>query len=201
MSVWQFLFWVCQCQEIFCFLNFVSCSCVSCKKRIGHSGFVIYFCFPIISTFWYSLSDMRVFVKMEKIEYRTFIKYLPVKGNIPTQIKDESAVGYGDCTIISHREILSSQHFGRRRTFGTSKNAITEDNIAQFHQMVLNMRQSWRHTYMTENGRICTTNWAVSQLSGYHDDNTWITIWINILFPIWLFGKNEVECYLDMTKK
>lgn len=39
---------------------------------------------------------MSVFVKMEKIEYRAVIKYLQLKGNTPTQIKDELDAVYGD---------------------------------------------------------------------------------------------------------
>ena len=39
---------------------------------------------------------MSVFVKMEKIEYRAVIKYLFLKGNTPTQIKDELDAVYGE---------------------------------------------------------------------------------------------------------
>ena len=91
---------------------------------------------------------MSVFVKMEKIEYRDVIKYLFLKGNTPTQIKDELDAVYGDSAPSFTTVKFWAAEFKRGRTnlgdderSGRPKTATTDDNIAQVHQMVLDDRR------------------------------------------------------------
>ncbi|XP_020296620.1 putative uncharacterized protein FLJ37770 [Pseudomyrmex gracilis] len=85
---------------------------------------------------------------MEKIEYRAVIKYLFLKGNTPTQIKNELDVVYGDSAPSFTTVKFWAAEFKRGRTSlvddersGRPKTAITDDNIAQVHQMVLDNRR------------------------------------------------------------
>lgn len=85
---------------------------------------------------------------MEKIEYRAVIKYLFLKGNTPTQIKDELDAVYGDFAPSFTTVKFWAAEFKRGRTSlvfdersGRPKTATTGDNIAQVHQMVLDNRQ------------------------------------------------------------
>ena len=68
-------------------------------------------------------------MKMDNIEYRTVIKYLFLKGNTPTQIKDELDSVYGDSAPSFTTVKFWPADFKRGRkslgddsTFGTSKN-------------------------------------------------------------------------------
>ncbi|KAG7313617.1 hypothetical protein JYU34_000775 [Plutella xylostella] len=85
---------------------------------------------------------------MEKIEYRAVLKYLFLKGNAPTQIKDELDSVYGDSspsfTTVKFwaaelkRGCKSFRHDERS---GRPKTATTDDNIAKVHEMVLDDRR------------------------------------------------------------
>ncbi|GFT93222.1 histone-lysine N-methyltransferase SETMAR, partial [Trichonephila clavipes] len=81
---------------------------------------------------------------MDKIEYRAVTKYLFLKGNTPTQIKDELDSVYGDSassfTTVKFRiaelkrdctSLGDDEHSGRPNA------AITDENIAKVHQLVL----------------------------------------------------------------
>jgi len=88
------------------------------------------------------------FEKMEKIEYRAVIKYLFLKGNTPTQIKNELDVVYGDSAPSFTTVKFWAAEFKRGRTSliddersGRPKTATSDDNIAQVYQMVLDNRR------------------------------------------------------------
>lgn len=149
---------------------------------------------------------MSVFVKMEKIEYRAVIKYLVLKGNTPTQIKDELDAVYGDSAPSFTTVKFWAAEFKRGRTSlgddersGRPKTATTDDNIAQVHQMVLdNRRIKVREIAEAMNmskERVChilnqdlgmrklSARWVprlltldVSHLSGCHGENPRITV-------------------------
>ena len=83
-------------------------------------------------------------MKMDKIEYRSIIKYLFLKGNKPMQIKDELDSVYGDSvssfTIVKFQaaEFKSGcKSLGDDECSGRQKTATTDENIAKVHQMVL----------------------------------------------------------------
>ena len=91
---------------------------------------------------------MSVFVKMEKIEYRAVIKYLFLKGNMPTQIKVELDTVYGDNAPSFTTVKFWAAEFKRGRKSlgddersGRPKTATADDNIAKVHQMVLDDRR------------------------------------------------------------
>lgn len=91
---------------------------------------------------------MSIFVKMEKIEYRAVIKYLFLKGNTPTQIKDELDSVYGDSSPSFTTVKFWAAEFKRGRKSlgddersGRPKTVTTDDNIAKVHQMVLDDRR------------------------------------------------------------
>ncbi|GFV72493.1 HTH_48 domain-containing protein [Trichonephila clavipes] len=82
--------------------------------------------------------DVSVFVKMDKIEYRAVIKYLFLKGNTPTHIKDELDSVYGDSassfTTVKfwaaefkrgHQSLREDERSGRLNT------ATTDENFAK----------------------------------------------------------------------
>ncbi|GFV53504.1 HTH_48 domain-containing protein [Trichonephila clavipes] len=81
---------------------------------------------------------------MDKIEYRAIIKYLFLKGNTLTQIKNELDNVYGDSapsfTLVKfwapefkrgRKSLGNDERSGRRNT------AITDENIAKVHQIGL----------------------------------------------------------------
>ncbi|GFY01593.1 HTH_48 domain-containing protein [Trichonephila clavipes] len=85
---------------------------------------------------------------MDKIEYQDVIKYLFLKGNTPTQIKDELDSTYGDSapsfTTVKfwvaefkrgRKNLGDDEHSGRSNTANTDK------NVAKVHQMVLDDHQ------------------------------------------------------------
>ena len=85
---------------------------------------------------------------MVKIEYRAVIKYLFLKGNTPTQIKDELDSVYGDSALSFTAVKFWAAEFKRgRESLGDDerserpKTAITDENIANVHQMVLDDRR------------------------------------------------------------
>ena len=85
---------------------------------------------------------------MEKIEYRAVIKYLFLKGNTPTQIKVELDTVYGDNAPSFTTVKFWAAEFKRGRKSlgddersGRPKTATADDNIAKFHQMVLDDRR------------------------------------------------------------
>lgn len=91
---------------------------------------------------------MSVFVKMEKIEYRAVIKYLFLKGNTPTQIKDELDSVYGDSAPSFTTVKFWAAEFKRGRKSlgdddrsGRPKTSTSDDNIAKVHEMVLDDRR------------------------------------------------------------
>ena len=91
---------------------------------------------------------MMFFMKMDKIKYRTVIKYLFLKGNAPTQIKDELDSVYGDSAPSFNTVTFWVTEFkrGRKRLgnnerSGRPKTATTDENIAKVHQMVLDDRR------------------------------------------------------------
>ncbi|XP_065665495.1 protein GVQW3-like [Hydra vulgaris] len=84
---------------------------------------------------------------MDKIEYRAVIKYLFLKGNTPTQTKDEMDSVYGDSapsftTVkIWAAEFKCGQSLGDDERSGRPKTATTDENIAKVHQVVLDNRR------------------------------------------------------------
>ena len=91
---------------------------------------------------------MGVIVKMEKMEYRAVIKYLFLKDNTPTQIKDKLDSVYGDSAPSFTTVKFWAAEFKRGRTSlkdeersGRPKTATTDDNIAQVHQILLDNRR------------------------------------------------------------
>ncbi|XP_065671876.1 protein GVQW3-like [Hydra vulgaris] len=84
---------------------------------------------------------------MEKIEYRAVINYL-LKGNTPTQIKDEMDSVYGDSAPPFTTVKFWAAEFKRGRQSlgddersGHLKTATTDENIAKVHQTVLDDRR------------------------------------------------------------
>ncbi|GFU63855.1 HTH_48 domain-containing protein [Trichonephila clavipes] len=81
---------------------------------------------------------------MDKNEYRVGIKYLFLKGNTPTQIKDELDSVYGDSepsfTIV---KIWTAEFKCGRKSLGEVERsrrpntATTDENISKVYQMVL----------------------------------------------------------------
>src|SRR5436190_21585100 len=87
-------------------------------------------------------------MKMDKIEYRAVIKYLFLKGNMPTQIKDELDSVYGDSAPSFTTVKFWAAEFKRDRKSlgdversGRPKTASTDENIAKVHKIVLDDRQ------------------------------------------------------------
>ena len=87
-------------------------------------------------------------MKMDKIEYRAVIKYLFLKGNTPTQIKDELDSVYGDSAPSFTTVKFWAAEFKRGRKSlgddersGRPKTATTDENIAKVHEMVLDDRR------------------------------------------------------------
>ncbi|XP_030750150.1 protein GVQW3-like [Sitophilus oryzae] len=85
---------------------------------------------------------------MDKIQHRAVIKYLVLKGNTPTQIKHELDSVYGDSapsfTTVKFRAAefkRGRKSLGDDERSGRQKTAITDDNIAKVHQMVLDNRR------------------------------------------------------------
>ncbi|GFX20634.1 HTH_48 domain-containing protein [Trichonephila clavipes] len=85
---------------------------------------------------------------MDKIEYQAVIKYLFLKGNMPTQIKDELDSVYGDSALSFTTVKFWANEFKRRRKSlgddecsGRPNTATTEENIAKVHQRGLNDRR------------------------------------------------------------
>jgi len=85
---------------------------------------------------------------MEKIEYRAVIKFLFLKGNTPSQIKDELDSVYGDSAPSFTTVKFWAAEFKRgRRSLedderpGRPKTVTTNDNIAKVHQLVLDDRR------------------------------------------------------------
>ncbi|GFU25766.1 HTH_48 domain-containing protein [Trichonephila clavipes] len=81
---------------------------------------------------------------MDKIEYRTVIKYLFLKGNTPTQIKDELDSVYVDSASSFTTVKVWEAEFKRGRNSlgddecsGRPNTATTDENITKAHQMVL----------------------------------------------------------------
>lgn len=86
--------------------------------------------------------------KIEKIEYRAVIKYLFLKGNTPSKIKEELDAVYGDCAPSFTTVKFWAAEFKRGRTSlgddersGRPKTATMDDNIAEIHQIVLDNRR------------------------------------------------------------
>ncbi|GFT72908.1 HTH_48 domain-containing protein [Trichonephila clavipes] len=85
---------------------------------------------------------------MDKVEYRAVIKYLFLKGNTPTQIKDEFDSVYGDSASSFTTGKFWAAEFKRGRKSlgdderaGRPNTATIDENIAKVHQMVLNDHQ------------------------------------------------------------
>ena len=79
-------------------------------------------------------------MKMDKIEYRAVNKYLFLKRNTPTQIKDELDSIYGDSApLFTAVKFWAAEFKPGRKNLGDD--ATTEDNIAEIHQMVLDDRR------------------------------------------------------------
>lgn len=85
---------------------------------------------------------------MEKLEYRAVIKYLYLKGNTPTQIKEELDTVYGDSAPSFTTVKFWAAEFKRGRISladdersGRPKTATASDNIKKIHQMVLDDRR------------------------------------------------------------
>ncbi|GFX83134.1 histone-lysine N-methyltransferase SETMAR [Trichonephila clavipes] len=81
---------------------------------------------------------------MDKIEYRAVTKYLFLKGNTPTQIKDELDSVYGDSAPSFTTMKFWAAEFKRgRKSLGDNEcpgrpnTANDDENIAKIHQMVL----------------------------------------------------------------
>ena len=77
-------------------------------------------------------------MKMDKIDYRAVIKYLFLKGNTPTQIKDELDSAYGD-TAPSFTTVKfwaaefkrGCKSLGDDKRSERPKTATTDENIAE----------------------------------------------------------------------
>ena len=87
-------------------------------------------------------------MKMDKIEFRAVIKYLFLKGNTPTLIKDELDSVYGDSAPPFTTVTFWAAEFKRGRKSlgddersGRPKTATTDENIAKVHQMALDDRR------------------------------------------------------------
>ena len=87
-------------------------------------------------------------MKIDKIEHRVVIKYLFLKGNTPTQIKDELDSVYGDSAPSFTTVKFWAAEFKRgRKSLGDDessvhpKTATTDENIAKVYQMVLEDRR------------------------------------------------------------
>src|SRR5436190_18847496 len=78
-------------------------------------------------------------MKMDKIEYRVVIKYLFLKGNTPTQIKDEldSAPSFTTVKFWAAEFKRGRKSLGDDERSGRPKTATTNENIAKVHEMVL----------------------------------------------------------------
>src|SRR5436190_6983885 len=86
-------------------------------------------------------------MKMDKIEYRAVIKYF-LKGNTPTQIKDEldSVYGYSAPSFTTVKFWAAEFKRGRKslgddERSGRPKIATTDENIGKVHEMVLDDRR------------------------------------------------------------
>src|SRR5436190_23170121 len=87
-------------------------------------------------------------MKMNKIEYRAVIKYLFLKGNTPTQIKDELDSVYGDSALSFTTVKFWTAEFKRDRKslgdnehLGRPKTATTDENIAKVYEIMLDDRR------------------------------------------------------------
>ncbi|GFV98304.1 histone-lysine N-methyltransferase SETMAR [Trichonephila clavipes] len=85
---------------------------------------------------------------MDKIEYQAVIKYFLLKGNTPTQIKDELDSVYGDSVPSFTTVKFWTAEFKRGRNSlgddersGRPSTATTDENITEVHQMVLDDRR------------------------------------------------------------
>ncbi|GFU27714.1 HTH_48 domain-containing protein [Trichonephila clavipes] len=85
---------------------------------------------------------------MNKIEYRNIIKYLFLKGNTPTQFKDELDSVYGDSapSFITVKFWATEFKCGRKSLGDDERsgrlNTVTiEENIAKVHQIELDDRR------------------------------------------------------------
>ncbi|XP_076643528.1 histone-lysine N-methyltransferase SETMAR-like [Halictus rubicundus] len=85
---------------------------------------------------------------MEKLEYRAVIKYLFLKGNTPTQIKEKLDAVYGNSAPSFTIVKFWAAEFKRGRTslgdderLGRAKTATSDDNIAKIHHMLLDNRR------------------------------------------------------------
>ncbi|GFV54175.1 HTH_48 domain-containing protein [Trichonephila clavipes] len=85
---------------------------------------------------------------MDKIEYRAVIRYLSLKGNMPTQIKDELDFVYGDSVPSFTTVKFWAAEFKRGRKSlgddersGRPNTATTDETIAKVHQMGLDDRR------------------------------------------------------------
>ncbi|GFS92368.1 HTH_48 domain-containing protein [Trichonephila clavipes] len=81
---------------------------------------------------------------MDKIEYRAVTKHFFLKGNTPTQIKDELDSVYEDSAPSFSTVKFWAAEFKRGRKSlgddersGRPNTAITDENIAKVHQMLL----------------------------------------------------------------
>ncbi|GFV72568.1 histone-lysine N-methyltransferase SETMAR [Trichonephila clavipes] len=81
---------------------------------------------------------------MDKVEYRAVIKYLFLKGNTPTQIKDKSDSVNGDSAPLFTTVKIWAAEFqrGRKSLVDDERSrrpstATTFENIVKVHQMVL----------------------------------------------------------------
>ncbi|GFW82718.1 HTH_48 domain-containing protein [Trichonephila clavipes] len=111
---------------------------------LGHRGpshqavFKLFVTIPMFQT--PQRDDVSAFVKLERIEYRAVIKYLFLKGNTTTQIKDELDSVYGNSipsfTLVKfwaaefkrgHKSLGDDERSGRPNT------ATTDENITKFH--------------------------------------------------------------------
>lgn len=85
---------------------------------------------------------------MDKLEYRDVIRYLFLKGNTPSQIKDEFDSLYGDSApSYTTVKFWAAEFKCGRKNLGDDdrtwrpKTATTAENIANVHQMVLDDRR------------------------------------------------------------
>lgn len=91
--------------------------------------------------------SVDVFVKIEKIEYRTVIKCLHLKGNTLAQIKAELSAVYGNFAPSFATVKRSTAEFKRNRTslvderLGRSITVTITDNIEEVYYMILDDRR------------------------------------------------------------
>ncbi|XP_065647154.1 protein GVQW3-like [Hydra vulgaris] len=123
--------------------------------------------------------------------FRAVIKYLFLKGNTPTQIKDEMVFVYGDSapsfTTVKFWAAefkCGRQSLGDDEHSGRPKPTTTDENIAKVHQMVLgNLRIKVREIAEVMNiSKECVCHILHENLGMKKLSARWVPYWVkNVL--------------------